>query len=347
MDEPLEMQAKAQLVNLLGDEPVTVVEPGRRVPADFVIEARHFRLLAEVKRAGAVAVVDGAAHQLSTYLSRNTAGTPKPEVGVVVVPFMTQAGRAACDRHEIGWLDLSGNADIQAPGVRILVQGRPNRFKTRGRPSNLFAPRSSRVARRLLQQPTVPRSQRWLAEHTGLSDGFVSRIVRGLEKQGLLRRAPGREVIVRDPQLMLEAWKEMYRFSKHEIIKGHIAARDGMDAARRIAEQLTANDRRFAATGLASAWCWNMFANFRVCTFYVEGASGAMLEEVGAREQERGANLWLVKPDDDAVFWSVSNREGIPCVGAIQTYLDLQGHPERAQEAAQELHRTAMPWSGP
>ncbi|MGH7896916.1 MAG: hypothetical protein ACREQQ_03130, partial [Candidatus Binatia bacterium] len=59
---------------------------------------------------------------------------PKRGIPVVAVPFMGRAGGELCEGAGIGWLDLSGNARILAPGVRIHIEGRPNRFKRPGRP---------------------------------------------------------------------------------------------------------------------------------------------------------------------------------------------------------------------
>ena len=52
----------------------------------------------------------------------------KHVVPLVAVPFMGEVGRMACEDLGVGWLDLCGNAHIVAPSLRIIVEGRPNRF---------------------------------------------------------------------------------------------------------------------------------------------------------------------------------------------------------------------------
>jgi hypothetical protein len=95
---------------------------------------------------------------------------------------------------------------------------------------------------------------------------------------------------------------------------------------------------RHAATGLGAAWLHTGFAGFRLVTFFVASAPGdAFLKEAGFREEPRGTNVWLVIPDDAGVFDGSENKQGIACVHPVQAYLDLLGHPERAQEAAAEL----------
>jgi len=62
-----------------------------------------------------------------------------------------------------------------------------------------------------------------------------------------------------------------------------------------------------------------------------------VLERLGFREGERGANLWLVIPKDEGVFQGSCERDEILCVHPLQAYLDLKAHPERAAEAAVRL----------
>jgi hypothetical protein len=88
---------------------------------------------------------------------------------LVAVPYMGPSGKDACDRAGVSWFDFSGNAHIVAPGLRIIVDGRPNRFPKRGRPSGAFAPKSSRIARWLLVHPAQAMAQRAISQATGVS----------------------------------------------------------------------------------------------------------------------------------------------------------------------------------
>jgi len=56
-------------------------------------------------------------------------------VPVVAVPYMGDLGKRLCAEADVSWFDLSGNADIDAPGLRVLIEGKPNRFVRSGRPS--------------------------------------------------------------------------------------------------------------------------------------------------------------------------------------------------------------------
>src|ERR1035437_5283585 len=57
-------------------------------------------------------------------------------VPLLAVPYMGDVGRRAWQETGYSWIDLSGNASIVAPGLKVMVEGRPNLYPTRGRPAN-------------------------------------------------------------------------------------------------------------------------------------------------------------------------------------------------------------------
>jgi hypothetical protein len=177
-------------------------------------------------------------------------------VPVVVTSFMGEAGKRLCDDAQVSWFDLSGNAHIVAPGLRIHVEGKPNKFGRRERPSTAFAPKSARLARRLLIEPTRWFRQQELARETGLDPGFTSKIVRRIEQDALVERDKAGAIHVSKPRGL--------RKSKIQ----------------------------HAATGLAAAWLQTEFAGFRLVTFFVGSQPNAtLLKEVGFRIIAPGLRL--------------------------------------------------------
>jgi hypothetical protein len=309
---------------------------------DLVLKIGEHTFVAEVKSSSARTSLLSAFTQLDANASKFG---PKA-IPLVVVPYMGALGRRFCDEHGLAWLDLSGNAHIKAPGLLINVQGQPNRFKRPGRPSNLFAPQSSRIARHLLIEPHRSFTQRELSKATGLDEGYTSRIVRRLERDGLVVRDDQSSLRANDPDQLLDAWHEVYDFSGHLIIKGYIAARSGDELLWRVAETLAQNEIGYAATGLGAAWLYTHFAKFRIASFYFRHSPDeGVFRALHFREGGRGANTWLVVPKDEGVFHGSVAREGILCVHPIQIYLDLKGHPERSSEAASKFREEHLKWS--
>ncbi len=338
----VEREAFRRLPALLAelfDEP----SPGyslQRLEADRGIDAvvdaggRHWFL--QVKASSSPGSVAAAADQLEALQRRDG-------IAVLVVPHMTPAGAKAAEARGLNWLDLSGNASLRDEDLYVWVQGRPNQFVRRGRPASAFAPKSSRVARVLLLDPERWWLQKELSERTDLDPAQVSRVVRRLEDDQLLKR-DGSRVRPRDPDLLLDAWTDEYRFDRHDIVSGHRSG-SGIELARELSGDLRDGDIDHALTGLAAAWVFEGFARFRLISVYVHGDPRDAADVVGLRRNDRGANVQLLGPDDRGVFDGQEDKKGLPCVSRVQTYLDLRHLPERAGEAAEELRADGKLWT--
>jgi len=277
---------------------------------------------------------------------KNRIQSQAPIIPLVVVPFMGDVGRKLCEDSGVSWADLSGNADISAPNLRIFIGGQPNLFKNLGRPSSPFAPKSARIARWLLINADKSMTQRELSFATNMDEGFTSRIVSRLEEKELVSRKKDGSIVVPDPNLLLDSWREEYDFKKNRIIKGHMAARSSNEILQKISDLLLEEDIKHAATGLSGAWLYSKFAGFRMVTFYIGGQlSKELIKILGFREEERGSNVWFVVPKDEGVFHGSEKVENVNCAHPVQVYLDLFGHPERAMEAAGNLRKEFLNWN--
>ncbi|MGD9560821.1 MAG: type IV toxin-antitoxin system AbiEi family antitoxin [Pyrinomonadaceae bacterium] len=320
-----------------------------RGAVDLVQETAHYRFVVEWKNSASTGLVADAIRNLQISLAE----MPKSVKGVttvpvIAVPFMGEAGQELCRKENISWLDLSGNASVSGPRLKIQIQGKPNRYKGTGRPKNVFAPKSSRIARTLLIEPDSAMTQRELSKVTGLNEALVGRVVKVLEREKFLWRADDGAVRVKDPALLLDAWAESYDFDKHRIYYAFAAQRTGEAAMRSVAENLKNYQIKYAATGLAGAWMLAPFAVFRIASFYLQDEpSDALLERLRLTEQTKaGANVWLIVPNDEGVFEGASERgkDKICCAHPVQVFLDLKYHPERASEAQEAVRREYLNW---
>lgn len=305
---------------------------------DAVFDAGGRRWIVEVKSSSSPSVVAAVADRL---LSHREAGAADA-VALLVVPYMTRPGATAASERGLNWLDLSGNARLRDDGLYVWVEGQPNLFPSRGRPSTPFAPKSARVSRVLLLDPTRWWRQKDLAKVTQLDDGQVSRVVRRLDEDVLLQRR-GAEFRPRDPELLLDSWAAVYRFDRHDIVTGHVTG-SGVDLAVELHGRLADAGIDHAFTGLPAAWALTHHTRFRRNSVYVGGDPRAAADAVGLRRSDRGANVQLIGPDDDGVFHGSRKIEGYPCVSPAQVYLDLQHLPERAKDAANQLRDDRLLW---
>ena len=277
----------------------------------------------------------GTIHQLVT----NSSPSPADNLILLVTPFLSDGAKNLCAEHQISWFDLSGNAHIIAPNLRVIIEGKPNLYKEVGRPSNIFAPKSARVARWLLMHPNQVWKQKDIAQNTDMTEAFVSRIIKSLEEESYIEKSTS-GIHLPNWSLLFNAWLDRYEFNKHTLIKGHIPARSTEQRIQSIHSALQNQGSQYALTGLAAAWRHTQFANFHLSTFFLsEYPSTPILDAIGFRQSNEGANTWFVIPNDEGVFQDTQITEGIPCVHPIQVCMDLTGHPERAKEVLEQLRQ--------
>ena len=343
MQESIEFEREARdglpalLAELLAEpiDRIRLEQPAPDDQGDMSAQTPRGRFIFEVKASGRPGIVDGASRQLRSIGIRDA-------IPVLIVPYMTPAGARAAAKEDLSWIDLSGNANVRRDDLYVHVEGKPNKYPTRGPTSSPFAPRSSRIAHVMLLDPGRWWRQVELADRLSLDDGYVSRIVRRLEDEKFLER-DRKAVRPRDPELLLDAWLDDYRFNRHDLVVGH-ATGSGIDLARTLDARLRDAEIDHAFTGLASAWTISGFVRFRLNSVYVAGNPRDAADAIELRRHQRGANVQLIGPDDDGVFLGRRDVSELPCVSPVQTYLDLHHLPERAQDAAEELRNDRRLW---
>ena len=337
-------QVATRLTEILGEP---VVDVGKQLgtplrldrPRNSVLSGRGLSFLVEYRSAGTLSHVTGTINSLT----KRRSTLPPNTFPLLAVPYMGRDAQAWCERADIPWFDLSGNARIIVPGIFYQNLGHKNRFRKPGRPGTAFGTRGSKIARQLLMEPNTATKQRELAKSAGLDEGHTSRIVGKLLNNGLVERNE-EGIQARNPAALLESWREEYDFHDHHVMQGHIAASDGIELIRSVANSLTKLDVSYAATALPAAWFYTHYAGFRLSAIYLEAApSQELMRDLGFREEPRGANTWLIVPNDDGVFDGSAIVEGVRCVHPVQAYLDLKGHPERSEEATAELRKLLFP----
>jgi len=333
IEQSLVHDAVTELEELVGSPASFEVAPaGLDQRPDAIVRLGKDTFIIEARRSVSSSSVASAIQQIRSYVGTFDA-TP-----LLVVTYMPPSARDLAARHGVSWLDLSGNAHLRTPHTLIRIEGKPNRFISRGRPATPFAPKSSRVARWFLTHPEARISQQEISDATQVDPGQVSRIARRLMEDSLLRRTTEGRLYVPDPYLLLDAWRSEYKFEKHQIVRGHLSMSSADQGLRHIASALKSHGLKYAATGLAGAWLLRRYAGFRLVTVYVEHrVPDGALGPIGFHEEERGANVWFVIPNDAGYMTDTSTVEGIECAHPVQVYLDLAGQPERSEEAAEDL----------
>ena len=340
MRTPLDESSIHELASLLAEFsrlPVRVEERQTLMGdlrIDAIIRLGDDRLLLKWKRTASAPAIAGTIRQLEIARSGNPALIP-----LIGVPYMPPASRRLAAEHGVSWIDLSGNAHLRTPNIFIHVEGKRRKQGSREQRTNPFSPKSSRIARWFLMHPGEEITGGRLADATSVDRGHVSRVLRQLDHDSLIVRQ-GRAFATPRPELLLDSWRAEYDFRKHEVSAGHLSSRSGQETLSRVTNSLNRARVDYAATGLAGAWLLTHFASFRLVTIFVRhSVPAALLADLNIRRNERGANIWLVTPNDEGVFTGARDIGETRVAHPVQIYLDLAAHPERAEEAAGELRR--------
>jgi hypothetical protein len=75
---------------------------------------------------------------------------------------------------------------------------------------------------------------------------------------------------------------------------------------------------------------------------YWDGEPDELAHAMAFKKADSGANVHILMPRDRGVFDFQEEIDGVPVVGVVQAFLDLQRDPARGQEAAEHLWQTKL-----
>ena len=307
-------------------------EPRRDTPRpDIVLNLKTPNgdqvLLVDVKGSGQPRIVRDAVNQLLRYQSE-TSGA----YGVLVAPYISPQSARLCVENGIGYVDLAGNCRLSFGSVYVERDGKPNPSPQRRALRSLYAPRTTRVLRVLLQDPKKTWRLQALAQEAGVSLGQVYNVKKLLADREWIRGEEGGLRLV-DPGALLREWSQNYSYRKN-------AARDfySLDAPPEIERKLAAACREaavpYAFTGFSAAVRLAPMVRYQRVMAYVDGNLTPLVTTLGLKEVPSGANVTLLSPYDDGVFYGATEEDGARMVSPVQVYLDLIGYRGRGEEAA-------------
>ena len=284
-------------------------------------------VLVEVKSSGQPRVVREAVNQLLQYQSKASQA-----YGVLVAPYISPQSAQICTENGVGYVDLAGNCRLSFRQVYVEREGRPNPTPQRRDLRSLYSPRTTRVLRVLLLDPKKTWKLQPLAQEAGVSLGQVYNVKKLLADREWIRTDEGGLRLV-EPGPLLREWSQNYTYRRN-------AARDfySLDAPPEIESKLAAacRDRslQYALTGFSAAARLAPMVRYQRVTAYASGDLDDLIKNLGLKEVPSGANVTLLSPYDDGVFYGATDVNGIQIVSPVQAYLDLIGFRGRGEEAA-------------
>jgi hypothetical protein len=181
-------------------------------------------------------------------------------------------------------------------------------------------------------------------QHTcqpNVSLGLVNKVVRYLRDEAFIEINAKGGFRIRDPLSLLFAWRDVYRFDRHER-RDYFTLLQG--------KELNEAFVRFAAqSGDVAAYATFSAAEFQAphtrqpkTWLFVRSRELVQFETiVEAKRVDSGENVVVLIPNDDGVFYlsdvDAAKGKRLACTNAVQTYVDLFHSGGRGEEAAEAL----------
>ncbi len=301
---------------------------------DFVlstlISGKPAKFIIEVKSQGEPRLIRMAIAQLKEYLK-----SFKDSYGILVAPYLSDASRQICKEAGIGCIDLAGNAFLSFKNVFIDRRGRPNPFTVARISRSVFSPKSSRILRVLFSDS----SKKWyvedLSREASISIGLTSRVKQALLSEEWIKEENKRFYLAK-PQEVLDQWVNNYSYEKNSGSSFYSGlSEDQLEAA--IKKECEKRKYRYGLALFSGARKVAPFVRFMRFFSYIDGNIDDIAKALQLKKVETGANVTLLQPYDEGVFYGLRDINGINVVSDIQLYLDLISFKGRGEEAAQAI----------
>ncbi len=136
-----------------------------------------------------------------------------------------------------------------------------------------------------------------------------------------------------DPEALLQEWGESYSTRKNRI-RDFYTLKSVPEFEADLASICTQEGLTYALTGFSAAGRLAPAVRQQKVFAYVEDSGTDLVPLLGMKEVPTGANVSLLTPYDEGVFYGVRTIDGIRIASPIQVYLDLLGFRSRGEEAA-------------
>lgn len=339
-EENILKQAKKSIQNLFQNIPFFKIKRIKKnsktkdraidLTLDVIISGKIETFIVIVKKNGEPRFVRNAILQLINYLQKTN-----DAYGIFMAPYISENSKLLCKEEGIGCIDFAGNAYISYTNIIIDRSGQPNPLKTKRIVKSVFSPKSSRILRVLLAEPSKKWFVEKMAKEAGISIGLVSKV-----KQALLAEEwiieTGKKFSLIKPDEVLEQWVTNYTYRKN-IINDFFTGLSEEQLEKRIKSECVKRDIKYGLALFTGAKKVAPFVKFLRSFFYIEDDIEAIADGLNLKKVDSGANVSLILGYDDGIYYNLQDINGINVVSDIQLYLDLKNYKGRGEEAAEAI----------
>lgn len=293
-----------------------------RTPTDGAIDLRDPRgtyvtLAVEAKRSFDPRAVGQLSGGLSSVIRSIAGYIPL----LVVAPWISSRTQELLDREGINYIDLTGNAllKLENPALYIRAVGAAKNPQPASRgQARVRGPKAARLIR-LLADVCPPYGVSEIAAVTGLTAGYISRLLDALDRDALVERTRRGRVEDVDVPGLLRRWAESYDVLKTNDASTFLAPRGANDALTQLAE--LSDPTSVAVTGSFAAVRLAPVAAPALLMAYCNEIE-ALATTLGLLPADEGANVALLRAFDPVVWERGADDSGVSYVAPSQAAVD-------------------------
>jgi hypothetical protein len=252
-----------------------------------------------------------------------------------MAPYISPQAAEVCVKEGFGFADLAGNCLLSFDQVFISKEGKENPFARKRDLRSLYSPKAERVLRVLLSAPGKWWKVQTLAETAQVSLGqsfnvkklLIDREWMGTGNEGSRLTAPAN---------LLAEWEQNYDLRRSATHKFY-TLRPIADFERMLSENCEKDKTAYALAGLSSAARYAPMVRYQRVMAYILGDLNALAQGLELKPVPSGANVNLIVPYDEGVFYGMQTKREAKVTSPVQTYLDLRQIKGRGDEAADFL----------
>ena len=339
-ERDIETRAMRSLESILVDIPFVKLKEAKTnvkvnnkeidIILNTVVSGKPAKFIVEVKSQGEPRFVRMAIAQIKDYIQN-----VKDSYGILAAPYLSDTSRQICKEAGIGCIDLAGNAFLSFRTIYIDRSNRPNPFAVTRISKSVFSPKSSRILRVLLSNP----SKKWYVEdmskEAGISIGLTSRVKQFLLAEEWIKEEDKQFYLAKSEEV-LDQWVNNYSYEKNPMFSFYSGlSEDQFEAA--IKKECERRKYRYGLALFSGARKVAPFVRFMRFFTYIDGDIEDIANILQMKKVESGANVTILQPYDDGVYYGLQEINGIKVVSDIQLYLDLKSYKGRGEEAAEAI----------
>lgn len=161
-----------------------------------------------------------------------------------------------------------------------------------------------------------------LATEANLSLGQVSKLKNKLLQEDYLVSTEERKLVLSRPDDLLKAWAEEYNYTDNTVTKFYAMQEIPM-IEEEIKNYCTKRGRKYAFTMQSGAARFAQFVRYQQVSVFIDGDITELQDALNLKPVDSGANVLLLTPYDDGVFYFTQQKDDTTIVSDIQLYLDL------------------------